>query len=72
MRQSNALDAVDIYRLVNQAIDSAGGETAFAEKVGVSRQFVHTVMRGGRNLPPRFLEAVGVRRVITTHYEIVE
>ena len=58
-----AIDEFDVIRIVNRAVDAAGGEAAFARQVQVSRQFVNQVRNGEKQAPDRVLAAAGIRRV---------
>ena len=60
----------DVLGRLNRAVRNAGGESAFAQANGLTRQEVHEAMKGNRHPGPAMLAAVGVRRVVS--YELTE
>lgn len=59
----DTIDLADIYALMRKAIADAGGQSAWAARVGVSPQYVSDVVNGRRDPAARMLAAVGVKRV---------
>lgn len=58
------------YEVVNrlrEAIASAGGQRAFAERYGFSAAYVNDVLHGRRELAPRILSVLGFERVVSRH-----
>jgi hypothetical protein len=60
----------DVLGRLNAAIRTAGSESAFARKHGLTRQEVHEALKANRHPGPRLLAAVGVRKVVAVHYEL--
>ena len=71
-RTSNALDYIDVMRIVNTAVTAAGGRTKFAARCGLTRQYMCMILNAQRPPPDVVLKEARVRRVVTEHYEIVE
>jgi hypothetical protein len=63
-KQNAFLDAVDVAAAIRAAVNAAGSEQAFAEKCGVSRQFINQVTRQGRQPSASILAAIGLRKII--------
>lgn len=61
-----------VHRMLMRAVDAAGSQKAFAEKVGVSAQFLHDVLRGRRNANAEILAAIGYERVVTYRKKGIE
>lgn len=72
MSQSNAIRDVDIYARLNASVKEAGSQSAFARKIGVSVPFLNMVVNAERHPSDRILAAIGIRRVVETHYEFIE
>lgn len=58
------MDALEVFATINQAIDAAGGQAAFARSLGVSPQYVSAVLNAKRPASDDMLAAVGLKRVI--------
>lgn len=66
---TTSLPLSEVYGLLNAAVRTAGGESAFARKHGLTRQDVHEAMKSNRHPGPGMLAAVGIRKVVTVRYE---
>jgi DNA-binding transcriptional regulator YdaS (Cro superfamily) len=58
------LDQIDVFATIKQMIDAAGSQAAFARQVGVTPQYVSSVLNAQRPASDALLAAVGLRRVI--------
>ena len=56
-------DMADVFRMLQLAISDSGSIAAFADGVGVSRQFAHQVMNAQRPPSRSMLSTIGLRRV---------
>jgi len=77
MRQSKSLTAVssnlgfdahvfdkdDVIRLLAAAVQSEGGQTAFAKHHGINRAYLNMVFNRKRPVSDSIAEAVGLRKV---------
>lgn len=57
---------MDVFRRLRNACREAGGQAAFAEKVGVTPSFVCAVLNARRQPTDAMLARIGVKRVV--HY----
>lgn len=64
MVHSDEMDAYGVVSELRAAIKSAGSQTKFAARCGVSPQFVCDVLNGRRIPSGRLLAAIGMRRVV--------
>ena len=71
-RTSNALDYIDVMRLINKSVAASGGMRAFAARCKITPQYLSLVIHAARPIPEIILREAGIRRYVTTHYEIVE
>jgi hypothetical protein len=58
------LDENDVVRLLHQAVDRAGSQSAWARQSGVDRTLVNHVLRGKRPLPPTIIKALRLKKVV--------
>ncbi len=72
MSRSNQIDEIDVLRIVNQWVASAGGENIAATIIGISRQALNAQRNAVKRFSDRVLAAAGLRRVVTVHYEFIE
>jgi len=72
MSRSNQIDEIDVLRIVNQWVASAGGESIAATIIGISRQALNAQRNAVKRFSDRVLAAAGLRRVVTVHYEFIE
>lgn len=61
-----------VRQALMRAVEDAGSQKAFAERVGVSAQFLHDVLRDRRNANAEILDAIGYERVVTYRKKEVE
>lgn len=54
----------DVITRLRAAIDDAGSQASFAEKHGISLQYVNDVVRGRREPGQKILDALGIERVV--------
>ena len=79
-RTSNAIDWIDVCRLISAKAKALGSQAALAEKAGVSAVYLSQILNAERrksdvqraDAADRVLAAAGIRRVVTTHYEMIE
>jgi DNA-binding phage protein len=60
------LDENDVLQLLNEVIDRAGGQSAWARQTGVNRGQLNKVLRGKRALSSKILQALKLKKVYTT------
>jgi hypothetical protein len=60
---AQAMDEIDVKRMLREAVRAAGSQKAWAERHGIAQSYVSDVLRGERELGKQFLVALGVRRV---------
>jgi hypothetical protein len=58
------LDAIEVLRALRVACKAAGGQKAWAERNGVSAQYVCDVLSARRDPGDSILAALGLRRVV--------
>ena len=58
------MDQQDVIERLRAAIDAAGSQVAFAEKHGVSLQYVNDVVRGRREPGQKILDALGIEKLV--------
>jgi hypothetical protein len=58
------LDENDVLRLLNEVVDRAGGQSAWARRSGVDRPLLNQVLRGKRPLPPTIIQALKLKKVV--------
>jgi DNA-binding transcriptional regulator YdaS (Cro superfamily) len=56
---------MDEIRALQSAINRAGSQKAFAEKAGVSQQYLSEVLNGRKEMGPLLQNALGIERVVT-------
>lgn len=61
-----------VYALLNDAVKRAGGTSAFARKIGASRQDVHAALNADRHPGPAILAGIGVRKLVEVRYELLD
>ena len=59
------LDENDVLRLLNEVVDRAGGQSAWARQTGVNRVHLNKVLRGKRPLTRTILQALKLKKVYT-------
>lgn len=59
------MDQQDVIERMRAAIVAAGSQAAFAERHGISLQYVNDVLRGRREPGRKILDALDVERVVT-------
>jgi len=59
------LDENDVLQLLNEVVDRAGGQSAWARQTGVDRVQLNKVLRGERPLSPSILQALKLKKVYT-------
>lgn len=64
INQNDLLDFADITGRIQTACRADGSQKAFADRCGVTKQFVGLVLNGVRQPSDTILAAVGVRKVI--------
>jgi DNA-binding phage protein len=57
------LDEKDVLQLLNEVIDRAGGQSAWAKRTGVDRVGLNKVLRGRRPLNSKILQALKLKKV---------
>lgn len=62
------IDAVELSAMLRQACKEAGGQGAFAARMGVARSFISMVMHAKRVPTPEILAALGLRKIVTVRY----
>ena len=60
-RSGELLDTRAVRSLLVLHCQDAGGQSAFARSVGVSRAFIHSVIKGASPPSPKLLAAMGLR-----------
>jgi hypothetical protein len=61
---SREIHIADVYGRLREAIDEAGGQRAFAEKVGVSPTFVNLVVNAYKPPSDKILASIGIKREV--------
>jgi len=61
---SDVMDAIEVIGMLNRAVRDAGSQKAFAERCGVSQQFLHDVLNARRMPSEKILSTIGVKKVI--------
>lgn len=56
-------ERVDPRAVLAEAVTSAGGQTALARRIGISRTFITNTLAGRRPFSARLLAALGIERV---------
>jgi len=59
----HALEIEDVIRLLRSEVEQAGGQSAFAKKVGMDRSTINRILNGQRSLHPKILRALNLRIV---------
>jgi len=62
----------EVLGLVNRAVDTAGGASEVARRIGVSKQFVSDMLNGNKRMNERLLRFAGVERIETITYHLIE
>jgi DNA-binding phage protein len=57
------LEVDDVIQLLRTEVDRAGGQAAWAEKTGIDRTFLNSVINGRRSVSRRIIEALNLRIV---------
>ncbi len=61
-----SLEREDVLALLQQEVNKAGGQVAWAKKIGVSRPNLNRILKGHRPLTEAVLTALGLRTVYVT------
>jgi DNA-binding phage protein len=64
-RIMKVLEAEDIVKLLRSEVAKAGGQLAWAKKVGVSRPVLNRVLNGRGSPTKKMIKALGLRVVYT-------
>lgn len=59
------IDESRVLNMIQIAVQVEGSQKAFAEKVGVSQQYLVDVLKGRRSVGAKLLEWFGLERVVT-------
>ena len=62
-RNAFVLDEEDVVRLLRVAVEREGSQIAFADRYGVDRAYISTVLNGRRRVSGSLAKALGLRRV---------
>jgi len=54
----------DVYARLHREVRKAGSQRAFADKIGVSPQFLNAVLTARRSPTPSMLKAVGLKQTV--------
>lgn len=57
------MDEIDVKRLLDRECANAGSVAAWARENGVSKSYVSGVLNSEREIGPKILDALGLRRV---------
>lgn len=57
-----------VYQLLIETIRQAGGQRAFAQRIGVTPSYINDVVNKRRLMSDRILAAIGIERVVTYSY----
>lgn len=60
----DAVDMQEVLARLQTAINSEGSQRAFAEKHGISLQYVNDVLRGRREPGKLILDALGIEKIV--------
>jgi DNA-binding transcriptional regulator YdaS (Cro superfamily) len=58
------IDQIEVFATIKRMIDVAGSQAAFARQVGVTPQYVSSVLNAQRPASDALLAAVGLRRIV--------
>ena len=64
------MDEIDVHRLIRDACKKSESQVAFAEKIGVSFQFLNAVLCARRAPSKKILDALGVKKIV--RYEFIK
>lgn len=62
----------ETYMKLRAGVKAAGSETAFARKAGITKQSMSDMLSGKRPMSPRVLKVIGLRRVETKVYTLID
>lgn len=71
-RGGKSVDAYDMIRLINAAVNASGGQARFARLAGVSAPHLNMMLSGDRPISTSVLRAAGLRRVAVERFELSE
>lgn len=66
------LSVDDVRALMRRQIETTGGQSKWAQAVGVTQGYVSEVLRGGRAPGADILKALGVERTVTVTYKRIK
>ena len=61
-RNAHVLDEDDVVHLLRAAVEREGSQIAFADRYGVDRAYVSTVLNGRRRVSGSLVKALGLRK----------
>lgn len=64
MKRFTFLTIEDVLDLLRREVKGVGTQEAFAEKAGVTQQYVGDILRGQRKPGEKILDALGLQKVI--------
>jgi DNA-binding phage protein len=64
-RAKRLLDEKDVLQLLNEVIDRAGGQSAWARRTGVNRVNLNKVLNGKRPLTSTIIKALKLKKMFT-------
>jgi len=64
------LTVEDVLELMRREVKACGSQQAFASKVGITQGYVNDILKRKRELGPKILDALGLRKVVS--YEQME
>lgn len=59
------LELDDVFALLRQEVEKAGGQVAWSKRTGIDRTVLSKVLRGSRQPTATIIEALGLRIVFT-------
>jgi DNA-binding phage protein len=62
-KSNQVIEHRDLIRLLRAAVEREGGQTAFAERYGISRIYLNRVLRGKKGAGDTIAKALGLRKV---------
>jgi hypothetical protein len=62
-RNALVFDEDDVVHLLRAAVEREGSQIAFADRYGVDRAYISTVLNGRRRVSGSLAKALGLRRV---------
>lgn len=58
------LDEAELYAVIRREVQAAGGQSAFARKLGISAAYVSQIVNAHREPSDAVLARIGLRRVV--------